>query len=240
MRTIGFITGYYDNPDMYSEQMRSMIGLSQEMKQHLEIVVVDDCSPRLPLVPEDCGIKAMYFRTLVDVPWNIPFVRNLGVSKSTGDWIILTDIDHVFSYAVLFELLRGEYDPAKVYTFRRIRQGEIIRPHPNTYFMARSVYEAAGGDDERTAGVYALQEWEFRERIKSKHELVELPLVLTNYNWSGWRTTRVETLCRRRDDNWREIRDYWQEHNKPGYKPLRLSFPYKELATFDPSSAKAG
>ena len=233
---ISLVFPYYDNGTMYGEQVRVIRGYPAKVKDGMELVVVDDGSRRCALVPEDCGVRAVYGRVVEDVAWNIPGARNVGMGLSSGEWVILTDIDHVVSGEVMGRLMDGGYDEGTFYTFKRVRNGSEIRAHPNTYFFKREMYEDVGGDDERTVRMYAIQEEEFRRRVESLYPVVELDLALEN--WSDFGDAKVRTLVRRRGDDWRERRAYWQRRSQPGYKPLRGSFPWKLLATFDPSSAR--
>ena len=74
MRKITLIFPYYNNAEMFKFQWDYLRGYSKAIRDNLEVVVVDDGSTHSPLIlPDSSDIKRQFFRTLVDVPWNILF-----------------------------------------------------------------------------------------------------------------------------------------------------------------------
>lgn len=156
---------YYDNPRMLDFYVAALGRLPAEMQDALRLSIVDDCSPRWPAVevllgrPELIRIGHRLHRMAEDVPWNQDACRNLIVAESDmglDEWVLLTDMDHLPSPALLARVMTGELRQGAVYTFARVNapDGEPYKPHPNSWLLQRRTYQAAGGYDERFRGVY--------------------------------------------------------------------------------------
>jgi len=239
MTDITLILPYYESPTMFEFHVRCFGQCSDLVREHLEIIFIDDVSPLRPLIPVDFGFNVRYFRVLKKANWNIPFCRNLGAFAASHNWLILTDIDHTFLNPVLEHLIEGSWQEDCVYWFSRSERGDTgkaIFPHMNTYFMSKPMYERCGGDDERTANIYAAQEPDFLERSKKAARAV-IP-ISDRYPLRDWtyliEDARVRMIARRTPEN---HYNYWQyfklSRQTKGYKPLRMSFPYEEIARFN-------
>lgn len=136
-----------------------------ELKEHIEIVIVDDGSPTEPAadVPHPEGLPPIrIYRVLVDKPWNQHGARNLGAKEADGPWLFLTDMDHVLPDESLAKLIERK-NKEIVYTFARVDAPDMtptrrldgsLKPHPNTFAMTRDLYWKIGGYDERFTGIY--------------------------------------------------------------------------------------
>ena len=219
---------------MLEYQKQWYCGMAAVIRGNLELVVVDNGSQRCPLVPVDCGLKSKYLQVKVDLPWNIPFCRNLAATQASSDWLIFTDIDHLFGEEVLTELMTGQYDGGKSYQFQR-HNLPLYKPtadHKNTFFLHRSAYEALGGDDERSTGLYGVQESDFYKRSIASGRWVKLPLFVTRCPWSVVKDARCPGVNRKSTSDWRERKEFWNNRSKPGYQPLRMSCPWVKTAEF--------
>lgn len=166
MRALSLVMPYYCNPGMLAEQYRVWAVYPQDVKQRLEVVLVDDGSPdelRAVHVPRPEGLPALsIYRALEDKPWHQHGARNLGAYQARGPWLLLTDMDHVLPAASMRALLLLQHK-ARIYTLARYdapdelptigRYGEH-KPHPNTFVMTRDLFWHIGGYDEDYCGVY--------------------------------------------------------------------------------------
>jgi len=176
-RKITFISAYYENPTMLKMQLENFKSYSRIIKDNLELIFVDDCSPLLAKIDIVTGCYTRLFRSLVDIRWNQDFCRNLAVSQAVTPWLLLTDIDHLIPESVMRHLMLSRQINEEVsYRFGRVTAPENThhKPHPNTWFMTKEIYKATGGYDERFAGYYGT-DGDFRSRVKreSNIELLE-------------------------------------------------------------------
>ena len=165
---ISLVFAYYENPGMLTLQLSVVSEYPREVREQLEVIIVDDASPRFPAadVPRLPGMPELkIFRITNDVRWNQDAARNIGAFEAEGSWLFLTDIDHVVPGETLRSLLAMEKNPSVFYTFARKKYGgtELREPHPNSYFMARDLYWSIGGHDEDYAGIYG-KDFLFRRR----------------------------------------------------------------------------
>lgn len=185
MNTITLILPYYDNPGMLTRQCEDLLALPSATRDLVSLIVVDDCSPNHPAVlPDMQGMSVQLYRLLKDVRWNQDACRNIGVSHSETNWMLLTDIDHLTPVVTWERLTSREYDGDKVYQFRRksLPLMDDYKLHPNSWFITKKKYEQIGGYDERFAGYYGTDS-EFRERVRKvagdivmlKEHLIRVP-----------------------------------------------------------------
>lgn len=158
---ITIVLPYYMNAGMLAEQQRLWAMWPQELKERVEVIVVDDATPGDPAVIVPTGVETSLYRIENDIRWNWLEARNIGAKYARGDWLVLTDIDHVVPAETLVGLLAGidagSFSPNKdFYTFSR-RDAPDLTPykhHPDSYFMSRKFFWKVGGYDEHYAGHY--------------------------------------------------------------------------------------
>lgn len=235
MRKITLTFPYYCQPAMLKEQLtRMVLTYSKDVKANMELIVVDDGSPRDPLEARRAPFPARFLRVDVDVPWNIPFVRNLAAMKAAHDWILFTDIDHLVPNDTMEALIKSDLlQPHIAYSFQRERIDTPLvhhRPHKNSVFIHKSLRDKIGGDDERLAGIYSGQELDFNTRIREIAEVVEIPKKLLLVTDNIIADSKVEGLPRSSKEQY-EYRDkVIRERNAiPGWKPLVMTYPWHEL-----------
>lgn len=236
------VMAYYDNPNMFRRQLDSFLSLGFDLKERLQYVVVDDCSPKWPafdvvspLLEQDKtlgGIPFSLFRMKVDIRWNQDACRNLGAHHSRHPWVLLTDIDHMIPERTMRKLLLHEnLQETYAYRFSRVddRTFEPYKPHPNSWLMTKSIYDAADGYDERFAGWYGT-DGDFRNRVMAVTNSVrQLPLPLIRVG----REHTADASCPREFGR-KDARDTAMvariKADRPkGYKTVRLSFPFEQL-----------
>lgn len=235
-RAITYIAAYYENPGMLVEQQRFWRAYPEALKACFHAIITDDCSPTRPALPhvEPTGIASFILnRTKVDVRWNWLFGRNLGVSQATTDWVLLTDIDHVLPEETLEVLTREPFSDRMVYRLSRVDAPHLTpyKPHPNTWFLTRAMFDRIGGYDERFSGFYG-SDADFRERVleATGNRIVMLKEPLIRYPREVIPDASTTTYGRKeRQDavNIPRIRE--AREAIPDWKPLRLTFPWERL-----------
>lgn len=186
---LSLIYPFYANPTMLREQYRIWAGYPEELKELIEVVIVDDGTPYPEAavnVERPAGLPSLrIFRVLEDLPWHQHGARNLGAHAAAGGWLFLSDMDHVLpspSLAALVPKLNYEV----VYTFRRLdaptfaptTKNGRAHPHPNTFAMTRCRYWEVGGYDEDCTG-YGTDSF-FRARLFADRQpvhLLDVPIV---------------------------------------------------------------
>jgi len=175
---VALVFAYYDNPAMLEFQWKQIAAYPLELRQRIQVIIVDDASPNTPAieVPRPSGLPSVsIYRIAQDIPWNQDAARNIGAHEATAPWLLLSDIDHVVVPETLEHVLSMTKDPSVAYTFGRIKfdTGEHRDPHPNSYFMTKELYWAIGGHDEDYAGIYG-KDVLFRARVLAHTREVKL------------------------------------------------------------------
>lgn len=206
---ISIVFPYYDNPEMLRFQLGVMAQYSPEVLSGCETLVVDDCSstfPARPIVQEFDLPNLRLFRVGVDRPWNQDAARNIGAYESRGDYLLLTDIDHVIPGETLSELATVD-NQHTVYTLARKAHfsAKVIPSHVNSYFMARSLYWSIGGYDEEFWGTYGSDSL-FRKRINKVAPIVELATARLELVTRGSISDAKNISLSRQPSPWRKLR----------------------------------
>lgn len=190
MIRLSLCTQYWKNGGMLAEQYRIWAGYPEALKAQIEILVVDDGSPERAVdVPRPEGLPSLRIYTFQAAPsdappWRQDAARNRGAHEAVGDWLFLTDIDHVLPAASLEKLLALVDGPDLVFdrlhrldapslTPKVNDRGEL-HPHPNTYFMRKSRYWQIGGYDEEYCGIYGTDGY-YRRQLLETVSTVPLP-----------------------------------------------------------------
>jgi hypothetical protein len=169
-KEITIVIPYYDNPTMLEMQLKQIRDYYATVRAYIELIVVDDGSPRWPAKPvTDPEVPFRLYRCLVDVRWNWVFCRNLAASVAKYRWLLMTDIDHLIPNTTILNLIYHRYNINKAYRFQRVSAPSMLpyKPHPNTWFMHKGLFDAVGGYDERFSGWYG-SDADFRRRITTK------------------------------------------------------------------------
>jgi hypothetical protein len=206
---ISLVFPYYDNPEMLRFQLGIISGYSGEIQAACEILIVDDCSPQHPArgVVEEFTIPSLrLFRLEVDKPWNQDAARNIGAYEASGDYLLVTDIDHVVPESTLSELMAIE-DKTIVHTLARKAHfsDKVIPSHVNSYFMAKSLYWSIGGYDEEFWGTYGSDRL-FRDRVTTVAPVVELARARLELVTGGSISDAKNISLSRQPSPWRKFR----------------------------------
>jgi glycosyltransferase involved in cell wall biosynthesis len=146
---------YYNNPNCLERQLRLWTELPPELSRRVEYLLVDDGSPQPAAVDLHRPINLTLARIKGDKPWNQHGSRNLGLKLAEGEWVVASDIDHLFPADGLGHVLSMPRNPGSVYYFARRREdGTAKHPHPNSFLIHRQTFWRVGGYDEDFCGHY--------------------------------------------------------------------------------------
>lgn len=224
---------YYENPGMLALQLDNFESMPQDIRDHLEYIVVDDGSTTKPAseVWRKIGMRTKLYRMLVDIRWNQDACRNLAAANARNPWLLLTDMDHMPPEATMRAVLDMQRDPTNAYRFSRVTAPEMTeyKPHPNSWLLTREKYDAAGGYDERFAGIYGTDGM-FVKRLRDVAEIVPLPYPLVRYPRTHVPDASTTTYERKTPRDAEEKDRVTAEIEASGdLTPHRLTFPWERV-----------
>lgn len=223
MRDLTIGMAYYMNPGMLRVQYEHLASFPDDIKTHLRYIVVDDGSPkgfRAEAPKRDIGVPVQIWRMKKDIAWNQDACRNWAVKEAQTEWVLLTDMDHVPSAALINRIVSEPLELA-VYTFARVNAPGLdpYKPHPNSWLLTRHTYEAADGYDERYRGVYGTDGM-FRSKLqRTGLPFVELKDPIIRYPREVVPDASTTTLKRQSPENDKQKRLVRQRVKEQGLKP---------------------
>ena len=173
---VSIVTAILNSHKVVERQMRHYKGMP--LPRDVEVIFVDDGSdpPLNPRAEPNFNFKLIAtndFRA-----WTQPKARNIGVKDAVGEYIIVTDIDHILSRTLIDTVRSGQWD---VVRFRRElgiidelgqftqdveelvrygvprerleRRGVRVTPHTNSFGIRRDLYWKLGGVSEKRVGM---------------------------------------------------------------------------------------
>jgi hypothetical protein len=228
---------YYENPQMLIEHTKCWMLLPTAIISHLNVIIVDDGSPKRPALNVAYALQSVPLRSLqiwrmkVDVAWNQDACRNLGVQHAPTEWLLLTDMDHIVPPSTWRSLMRGKLHPHKVYRFARVSAPLMApyKPHPNSWALTRNTYWRCGGYDERLAGNYGT-DGDFLVRVKGRAKLAELSDALIRVPREVIADASTTSLPRKRPEDKENIRRLLAARAEvEQWQPLHFSFPHERV-----------
>lgn len=185
---LSLVMAVLDSHEVVRRQMLYLGSLG--LPDDVEVVLVDDGS-NPPLEPQTDKFKLSVYQTGETRHWTQPAARNLGAKMARGEYLILTDIDHIVSRE-LIEIGRNcqhdvvrfsrevavideegrftqDWDALRAYGF--IKGRKKIAPHGNSYLMRADLYRRLGGVDTSYVGT---GKYPNREEVPLKRKLHEL------------------------------------------------------------------
>lgn len=121
------------------------------------------------------------YRIEEDIPWNIPGVRNLGVTVCSTPWILICDMDQTFDRSAILKMLRLiENGPGSFYSFAR--KGNTSTR--GTMLISVDDYWKVGGYDEDMIGNYGYNDPLFRKQLEEQniHEKIQDDIYCTQHS----------------------------------------------------------
>jgi len=228
---MNIVMPYYENPDMLRRHVQNW----RKLKPAARIILVDDGSPCNPAeavlrVPGTDELDVRLFRIDVDIPWNQPGARNLGMMQVQG-WTLLTDMDRMIEPTEWRYLLQQHLKATEFYAMRDQTTGHgDAGTHPGTFVILPELYWAAGGFNEDFAGHYGYDDIAFRKGARRMARERLLPIWITCYSSRDVPDAKTHRYGRHDDPcasrNVPALMDL-VEHPRQAEKPLR--FPWHEV-----------
>lgn len=134
----------------------------QKIPERFEVLIIDDGS--------NPAIKGAAYRTDSKLAWTQGLGRNLGASKALGEYLFMTDIDHIISTEAIEDALNftgnkmifrrqiavldanGEIkqDKATLADWGYTKDNLDASVHGNTFVIKKSIFDELGGYDPAT------------------------------------------------------------------------------------------
>ena len=157
---LSIIYSYYNQPEMLVKIVEIINTYSKEIREEIEVIIVDDGSMIKPL--EKPLFKCLYrcFRIMEDIGFNNGGSKNIGILNAEGSWCMIMDLDHWFSEKNIDKLLKKirRTHKERWYMFYRLRNGyETIKHNPNLKLI-RSEIIKNNLYDEDFSGYYGYED----------------------------------------------------------------------------------
>lgn len=241
---ITIIYPYYRNPGMLAWQYNHWQQYPVDIKDRVEIIVVDDCSPDNCAidVPIPDGVPQIrIYKVTKKVRWNWIACRNIAALEATGSHLIMTDMDHVIpadTIRACLSMIGTREISGKIMTFGRVEPDGTptlntkggLKPHPNSFFLSVELYWKIGGYDERLSGLYGTDSL-FRERAyKAAEHIHRGDIDLIRYSREIIHDASTNDFQRKEGRVPGEIAARIKEREEQGQTGvLTLSFPYEQV-----------
>lgn len=151
------------------------------------ILMDDDSNPHITVDPVEFDLRVI--QTHDPRPWAQPAARNMGAAAARGEYLLMTDIDHIFTEEIVKECLaftgdkmmfrrrQGMLDadgrlvtdePTLIqYGLREDKRGDHVDQHFNTFAIRRSIHvDLLKGYDDRFVGKYGGDDTDYAERYR--------------------------------------------------------------------------
>lgn len=191
---VSIVTAVLNSPEIARRQILHYNKLN--LPEDVEVIFVDDGSePPLDLTGIKKNFNFLQFVTNDFRMWTQPTARNFGARRAEGEYLILTDIDHIISRRVVniarkpnYDIIRFSREAAVLddngdftqdvdvmrqwgLMERYIRRKLKLAPHGNSYIFRRELYLELGGVSERYCGTGVYPN---REEIPLKQKIKPL------------------------------------------------------------------
>jgi len=252
MKSITICSAFYENAGMLKRQIEHFQKLPKNIREHLNLIVVDDgtgapkarpdgsliagarASSAAPALPCDIGFPFDVYRMKLDIRWNQDACRNLAVSRAITEWILLIDIDHIVPEETLRALITEVHSTDSVYLFARQvvlpnGQLETFRPAPNLFFLTRQLYWRVGGYDEFLRGKYGT-DGDMRRRLFAASPPIYLPQQLHFVTPRIIPDACTTSYSRKNPDLDGDLQEIIEKRNQtPEWKPLHFRTEWEKV-----------
>jgi hypothetical protein len=154
---MNLIYAYYENGGMLDRQVEEWESYAPEVKQKLQVFMVDDGSQNDPAVNhlKPVGFPIHLYRVIPNLVWNQTGARNLAMHNATDDWCMMMDMDCLLTADQAQLLISGPWRSRRFYMPQAANyQGVMEHQHPNCILVERNVFWESGGYDEDFQGWY--------------------------------------------------------------------------------------
>ena len=233
-RRVTLVLPFYENHGFILKQAEQWASWPKSLRDHVEVIVVDDGSPRPLQLDSVEGVRVRQFRIEQDVRWNWLAARNIGAHQAAGEWLLMTDMDHLVPWTTLDVVMYAQLDPKVVYAFQRYEHtGEQIHPHSASFLMTRDMFWQIGGYDEALSGHYGT-DGEYRRRLATKASIQILPVPLVRHEYVGDSST---VTYKRKQPQDAAVRRLVAARGK-SWTPKTLSFAYHEVPVMEVATCR--
>ncbi len=152
---------YFDqeNCSGITDLLRHYTSYDPQILDRIQFILVDDCSPCQVQIPPDIDLNILILRVRENITWNQGGARNLGVVYARSDKVLATDLDHLYTEKTLNYILSFGRLGKTMYRFRRKGfDGQLMKPHPNSFLMSRGRFLEFFGVDEEFCGNYGSED----------------------------------------------------------------------------------
>ena len=153
MTSLSFITTYYNQCDMLQKQIDLWQSYSNEVKEKIQFVVIDDGSSQSAkdYIDGTPDINLVVYKILEDIYCNIPGAVNLGATVCGTDWMFKHDMDHLLPEESVKKMIELTDRTGECFKFYRHNGTEISNPNkiaPGQFMIRVKDFWKIGGWDE--------------------------------------------------------------------------------------------
>ena len=155
---------YYND----GEHLENQLAEFNKYPSNIKIQIIDDGSQEDPITDHLSSISKNIdvFRIMEDIPWNIPGSRNLSAAVATTPWLLILDMDQIFTLENTLKILKLPLrDLYEFYSFNR-KIGKSNKFTAGTMLVSRKAWWKCGGYDEDLVGNYGHNDPLFRAKLK--------------------------------------------------------------------------
>lgn len=164
MPKLSIISHFYNHPEKVERQLAHWKNIPEHILQHIEFILVDDCSEEVPKIEKE-NLNLRLFTITSDIPWNQGGARNLGAYNAQGEWALFFDIDqHIYPDTLAPLLANLDRFNARTMYYLQIKElidvtvNESLSNHPNTFLVNLAAFRSMGRYDEDFSGHYGYED----------------------------------------------------------------------------------
>lgn len=158
---------YYEHNDKapFYKRIKEYENFSENIKQRLKIIIVDDCS-KYPIEIPNVNLNIILLRIEKNIKWNNSGARNLGACFADTEKIILADIDWLIPEDSLSACINAKIQDDTFVVFESYFPDGTTKGtvHPNIYCTKKQTFLKYGGYNEMFCGFYG-EDIFFRKKL---------------------------------------------------------------------------
>jgi glycosyltransferase involved in cell wall biosynthesis len=199
---------FFDEPERFKLQFRNWLSWPEEVKDRVQIVLVDDCSPRpvhqyltASQLRQVSRLNLSIYRITTNLIYNTPGAINLGFKVAKTPFVMMMDSDCTFDAKNIAKFLDAAPHTDTIYKFNRKRfggdipQGGILdgtghvhmvddlkntRFLPCSMLMHQDIFWDLGGFDEDFTGAWNNGGYGYFDTDFDRR------VGLSRYHWGVW------------------------------------------------------